>query len=202
MIRRPPRSTLFPYTTLFRSDRVVVDVEVDPVPRLPLDDDRVVPRVLGVGAEEAVRLRRGGAVGPGADRPDGEAARPPGRQPGHGPGGQDQAVVRVVPAHVATAALRRGLAVEDHGAEADAAEQLPHLVGAPRLGPALLLREVDAQELAGVAAGQLARRARGRRPALSLNDRCGHTATGAFPGALDGPPRMVSGSSPLVVVDA
>src|SRR3712207_7395592 len=24
MIRRPPRSTLFPYTTLFRSDRVVV----------------------------------------------------------------------------------------------------------------------------------------------------------------------------------
>src|SRR5690349_22082496 len=25
MIRRPPRSTLFPYTTLFRSDRPVVD---------------------------------------------------------------------------------------------------------------------------------------------------------------------------------
>src|SRR3712207_8117218 len=25
MIRRPPRSTLFPYTTLFRSDRVVDD---------------------------------------------------------------------------------------------------------------------------------------------------------------------------------
>src|SRR5258708_30619978 len=24
MIRRPPRSTLFPYTTLFRSDRVVI----------------------------------------------------------------------------------------------------------------------------------------------------------------------------------
>src|SRR5258707_11581110 len=32
MIRRPPRSTLFPYTTLFRSlrrDRVAVDVYVD-----------------------------------------------------------------------------------------------------------------------------------------------------------------------------
>src|SRR5258705_8306082 len=28
MIRRPPRSTLFPYTTLFRSRRPVVDVEV------------------------------------------------------------------------------------------------------------------------------------------------------------------------------
>src|SRR5260221_10223878 len=26
MIRRPPRSTLFPYTTLFRSDRVVVQL--------------------------------------------------------------------------------------------------------------------------------------------------------------------------------
>src|SRR2546427_6841897 len=25
MIRRPPRSTLFPYTTLFRSDRTVLD---------------------------------------------------------------------------------------------------------------------------------------------------------------------------------
>src|SRR3712207_7212201 len=28
MIRRPPRSTLFPYTTLFRSDEVGVDVAV------------------------------------------------------------------------------------------------------------------------------------------------------------------------------
>src|SRR3712207_7040432 len=28
MIRRPPRSTLFPYTTLFRSDRVQRDAEL------------------------------------------------------------------------------------------------------------------------------------------------------------------------------
>src|SRR2546422_8290559 len=28
MIRRPPRSTLFPYTTLFRSERVVYDLNV------------------------------------------------------------------------------------------------------------------------------------------------------------------------------
>src|SRR3712207_7492092 len=28
MIRRPPRSTLFPYTTLFRSDDVVVSLDV------------------------------------------------------------------------------------------------------------------------------------------------------------------------------
>src|SRR3712207_7453691 len=42
MIRRPPRSTLFPYTTLFRSDLV------DPVPAGNLDslDDRVVVAVL------------------------------------------------------------------------------------------------------------------------------------------------------------
>src|SRR3712207_8386526 len=32
MIRRPPRSTLFPYTTLFRSEEVVADV----VPAVPL----------------------------------------------------------------------------------------------------------------------------------------------------------------------
>src|SRR5438034_5481767 len=46
MIRRPPRSTLFPYTTLFRSDddREAASVE-DPVdrvrqlPRPPLDSD-------------------------------------------------------------------------------------------------------------------------------------------------------------------
>src|SRR3712207_8378612 len=30
MIRRPPRSTLFPYTTLFRSLRVTADTDVDP----------------------------------------------------------------------------------------------------------------------------------------------------------------------------
>src|SRR5258706_8525858 len=28
MIRRPPRSTLFPYTTLFRSDETAEDIEV------------------------------------------------------------------------------------------------------------------------------------------------------------------------------
>src|SRR3712207_8266389 len=30
MIRRPPRSTLFPYTTLFRSDDVVFELEITP----------------------------------------------------------------------------------------------------------------------------------------------------------------------------
>src|SRR3712207_7764810 len=31
MIRRPPRSTLFPYTTLFRSDTEVLALSCDPV---------------------------------------------------------------------------------------------------------------------------------------------------------------------------
>src|SRR5438552_14894964 len=32
MIRRPPRSTLFPYTTLFRSDRETAHVQLDEPP--------------------------------------------------------------------------------------------------------------------------------------------------------------------------
>src|SRR5256885_15981770 len=44
MIRRPPRSTLFPYTTLFRS------LVVDPV--LLHQELRVEPEILRVGAQE------------------------------------------------------------------------------------------------------------------------------------------------------
>src|SRR5256885_2056893 len=42
MIRRPPRSTLFPYTTLFRSDVDLVPFRVresPPMRRVPLMDD-------------------------------------------------------------------------------------------------------------------------------------------------------------------
>src|SRR2546430_12948517 len=35
MIRRPPRSTLFPYTTLFRSGRIALIVIVDELDRTP-----------------------------------------------------------------------------------------------------------------------------------------------------------------------
>src|SRR2546422_2328281 len=49
MIRRPPRSTLFPYTTLFRSRRVV----------LPGDVDAGVGRGAGVGVRRS--LHRGPA---------------------------------------------------------------------------------------------------------------------------------------------
>src|SRR3712207_7744935 len=45
MIRRPPRSTLFPYTTLFRSLQVAVD-----------DPGEVVQALAGGDAERAERL--------------------------------------------------------------------------------------------------------------------------------------------------
>src|SRR5256885_6790595 len=41
MIRRPPRSTLFPYTTLFRSVRVAADLSIGAVLR-PLKPGRVL----------------------------------------------------------------------------------------------------------------------------------------------------------------
>src|SRR3712207_7746962 len=48
MIRRPPRSTLFPYTTLFRSDRAAalglgLDLPEVVLPAVLLVDDRHVP---------------------------------------------------------------------------------------------------------------------------------------------------------------
>src|SRR5258705_3183812 len=41
MIRRPPRSTLFPYTTLFRSQRGAVDAPHDEIEDLVLPPDLV-----------------------------------------------------------------------------------------------------------------------------------------------------------------
>src|SRR3712207_8835992 len=49
MIRRPPRSTLFPYTTLFRSERALPAEEVA---------HRHAQRAPGVGGCHADRLRR------------------------------------------------------------------------------------------------------------------------------------------------
>src|SRR2546430_16653084 len=57
MIRRPPRSTLFPYTTLFRSHPVAV-----PLPP--------VHRALRAAVHVAcTRARHGPQLGPGSDRP-------------------------------------------------------------------------------------------------------------------------------------
>src|SRR2546422_1503321 len=52
MIRRPPRSTLFPYTTLFRSLALAVAVAVWPLLRPP--DGRLRVIVLDVGQGDAI----------------------------------------------------------------------------------------------------------------------------------------------------
>src|SRR2546422_4402240 len=48
MIRRPPRSTLFPYTTLFRSRLAALDVLAGEVERHELDEACRRPLVVGV----------------------------------------------------------------------------------------------------------------------------------------------------------
>src|SRR2546426_11435656 len=57
MIRRPPRSTLFPYTTLFRSH----DTEPEDRQRLPADGERgtevIDERVALEGGQDAERQR-------------------------------------------------------------------------------------------------------------------------------------------------
>src|SRR3712207_9115344 len=55
MIRRPPRSTLFPYTTLFRSDVAQDGVHVDP--RAALD------AVREAGTEQLLDVRHARGVG-------------------------------------------------------------------------------------------------------------------------------------------
>src|SRR5688572_32117860 len=52
MIRRPPRSTLFPYTTLFRSDRLQRLERIAPV--AGIGDDLVI--VAGVEQHVALRV--------------------------------------------------------------------------------------------------------------------------------------------------
>src|SRR5690349_23417407 len=54
MLRRPPRSTLFPYTTLFRSERSAVGREL----ALALHDVQIeAGLVVGVGGEDLPRAR-------------------------------------------------------------------------------------------------------------------------------------------------
>src|SRR2546430_7644463 len=59
MIRRPPRSTLFPYTTLFRSQvtRTATVASVRECPNLRLDREAVTRRFASPYKETAMRPR-------------------------------------------------------------------------------------------------------------------------------------------------
>src|SRR2546421_8701529 len=58
MIRRPPRSTLFPYTTLFRSGRVLTTLDPGELYARPEAHDAVRAAMTALRAEVAVPLRR------------------------------------------------------------------------------------------------------------------------------------------------
>src|SRR3712207_7530261 len=60
MIRRPPRSTLFPYTTLFRSDRHETGAAVVGAAVACLPGCAIILRVVGAGA--VGRPDDGGAI--------------------------------------------------------------------------------------------------------------------------------------------
>src|SRR3712207_6870861 len=71
MIRRPPRSTLFPYTTLFRSRREHPGRSI-PVPRAPVQGERFLQggrrrRGIGVERQETQAVEGEGHV-PGVGR--------------------------------------------------------------------------------------------------------------------------------------
>src|SRR3712207_8563349 len=65
MIRRPPRSTLFPYTTLFRSDYIAVDAIYTPIRKVSYDiQDTMVGRMtdfdkltLSVETDGSIEIR-------------------------------------------------------------------------------------------------------------------------------------------------
>src|SRR3712207_8477129 len=65
MIRRPPRSTLFPYTTLFRSQALA---DADPV--------RAGCRCRRAGDRALSRHRRAGRLGAAPDQPEHARRRP------------------------------------------------------------------------------------------------------------------------------
>src|SRR2546422_4761857 len=83
MIRRPPRSTLFPYTTLFRSDKVPArlvpgeqDGDAARERRVALEDGMVerAERLVEAGAHAPEDLEQAGGVAEAP--PPGEGVRP------------------------------------------------------------------------------------------------------------------------------
>src|SRR5260370_41586049 len=70
MIRRPPRSTLFPYTTLFRSEKKDLAKRAKPIPLVPLRDIIVFPHMvvpLFVGRERSIAALKYAMAHKGAD---------------------------------------------------------------------------------------------------------------------------------------
>src|SRR3712207_9087370 len=82
MIRRPPRSTLFPYTTLFRSPVPQLDLQPPRARVLAGVPDRLVPDAVDLVADDRVHLPGVTGDRKGDGRRGGEAAglgRPPER---------------------------------------------------------------------------------------------------------------------------
>src|SRR3712207_2344649 len=72
MIRRPPRSTLFPYTTLFRSEKIVTE-ELGVRLSKAFNDFEVAPMAsASLGQVHKARLRDGRAVAVKVQRPRSE----------------------------------------------------------------------------------------------------------------------------------
>src|SRR5256886_11138134 len=102
MIRRPPRSTLFPYTTLFRSllvhgfpfDRTMWRHQLAALPRWK----RIAPDLRGAGASSAAAAGDGASVTRHADDP---VAIP------HAPGVRTAAVCGLSPGGYMTVELFR-----------------------------------------------------------------------------------------------
>src|SRR3712207_8452571 len=71
MIRRPPRSTLFPYTTLFRSRVLVPEVPLHPAPAGEQVPPQHLPRQLVVRGRVRIVVRHD----PRVRRPDRKSTR-------------------------------------------------------------------------------------------------------------------------------
>src|SRR3712207_8498071 len=56
MIRRPPRSTLFPYTTLFRSAAKLLGVPDELLKRHPFPGPGLAVRIIGEVTPEKIRI--------------------------------------------------------------------------------------------------------------------------------------------------
>src|SRR2546430_11321250 len=63
MIRRPPRSTLFPYTTLFRSRKGIIQVDA-----AKIGEDDLLGKALDAGATEMRQIEKAFEITTAPDR--------------------------------------------------------------------------------------------------------------------------------------